>query len=271
MAADQKPKSGTPQADPRKPESVPKSYDTRRVKVFVQRYLVHLNGTKAAIEAGYSAHSASVIAYELLQKLEVRAAIDTAMEERAKRTNITQDEVLKRWWLRATADPNELIEMRRACCRYCYGKNHLYQRTPKELRDAIAQFERDKMASESKGVPFAAQFDAAGGIGYDQSKDPAKDCPECFGEGEERPFPKDTRNLSAAGRELYAGVKVTKDGLEVKMHSREEALVKVAQHLGMLKTQHTVAPGEGAGDDDDMLGFVLIPGKKKRPDGIGTA
>jgi hypothetical protein len=47
------------------------------------------------------------------------------------------------------------------------------------------------------------------------------------------PVFKDTRRLSPAARALYAGVKVTKDGLEVLMHDKVGALTKVGQHLGM--------------------------------------
>lgn len=62
---------------------------------FVKQYLVDLNASAAAIRAGYSAKTADQIAYQLLQKTSVREAIQAAMEERSKRTEITADRVLQ--------------------------------------------------------------------------------------------------------------------------------------------------------------------------------
>ena len=166
-----------------KPTSATKhSKSKRRVEMFVNEYLVDLNGRKAAVRAGYSAQSARQTASELLATLPVQEAVAKAMEARSARTRITVDKVLERWWAIATADPNELIELRRTCCRYCYGKGHCYQWTPRELAEALAQFERDKMFAEAKGVTFSATFDAAGGVGYDQRQDPISACPECHEE-----------------------------------------------------------------------------------------
>lgn len=61
---------------------------------FVQEYLVDLNGTQAAIRAGYSARTARQIADENLSKPDIAAAVETAIAERAKRTEITADRVL---------------------------------------------------------------------------------------------------------------------------------------------------------------------------------
>ena len=44
---------------------------------------------------------------------------------------------------------------------------------------------------------------------------------------------KDTRNLSPAAVALYAGVKQTKEGIEIKMHSKMDALEKLAKHVGL--------------------------------------
>lgn len=61
---------------------------------FVREYLIDLNGTQAAIRAGYSAKTAGSIADFLLKNVDVRAAMAKAMEKRADRTEITQDRVL---------------------------------------------------------------------------------------------------------------------------------------------------------------------------------
>lgn len=67
---------------------------TRKQRCFVDEYLIDLNGTKAAIRAGYSAKNANRHASRLLSKDHVSHAIEEAQEARSKRTEITQDWVL---------------------------------------------------------------------------------------------------------------------------------------------------------------------------------
>ena len=67
---------------------------TAKQKMFVAEYLVDLNATQAAIRAGYSEKTADRIGPELLGKTCVDKAIQEAMTERSKRTNITADKVL---------------------------------------------------------------------------------------------------------------------------------------------------------------------------------
>lgn len=66
-----------------------------RRDLFVQEYLVDLNATQAAIRAGYSPRTARSIGAENLTKPDIQAAIQTAMDERAKRVGMTAEEVLR--------------------------------------------------------------------------------------------------------------------------------------------------------------------------------
>lgn len=68
---------------------------TPKQEAFVREYLVDLNATQAATRAGYSRRTAHAIGHENLTKPEIAAAIDAAMNERAKRTEITADYVLE--------------------------------------------------------------------------------------------------------------------------------------------------------------------------------
>lgn len=242
-----------------KSKKVARDPETRRRALFVKEYLVDLVAKNAAVRAGYSETSARQIGHELLLVPEIQEKIKAGMEKRSSRVEITADKVLERWWAVATADANELSEMRRVCCRYCYGKNHEYQRTPREMQDAIAQFERDKLAQESKGLKYTAQFNAAGGVGFDPRKDPQPGCPECFGQGTELPFYKDTRDLSPAAKLLFAGVETTQHGLKIKTHSQSEAMVNVAKHIGMLTTnlRHSNDPNNPM----PAGGVVIVPAK----------
>lgn len=68
---------------------------TDKQKRFVDEYLIDLNGKQAAIRAGYKEKTAEQQASRLLSNVKVQAAIKKRMEEREKRTEITQDRVLQ--------------------------------------------------------------------------------------------------------------------------------------------------------------------------------
>lgn len=61
---------------------------------FVDEYLIDLNGTQAAIRAGYSVKTAQEQSSRLLSNVMVQGAISIAMAERSKRTGINQDRVV---------------------------------------------------------------------------------------------------------------------------------------------------------------------------------
>ncbi|HBO7941521.1 TPA: terminase small subunit [Pseudomonas aeruginosa] len=69
---------------------------TKKQRLFVDEYLIDLNATKAAIRAGYSTRRATEIGYQLLQRPEVAQAIQAAMAERSKRTEVEADYVIRR-------------------------------------------------------------------------------------------------------------------------------------------------------------------------------
>ena len=191
---------------------------------FVEEYLIDLNGAQAAIRAGYSERTAKEHASRLLTNDNVKTLLQKRMTERAHKTEITQERVLERLWMIATADPNELVEYRRECCRHCFGVSHMYQWVDEEeLAVALTEAEDPDKVSD------------LGGFGYDSSIMPHPKCPQCGGNGKGRVHAHDTRNLSKAAGTLYAGVKVGKDGLQVMMHDQLAALDKVARHLGMFK------------------------------------
>lgn len=201
---------------------------TPRQALFIREYLVDLNATQAAIRAGYKAHSAEVHASRLLSKANIRRAVDTAMARRAARTDITADRVLMKLWAIANADPNELIEHRVGCCRYCWGEGNKYQRTRGEM-------ERDRIKWINSKEENKPDFDVMGGVGYHKRKPPNPECQECFGDGVGEVVVKDTRKLSPEAQALYAGVKQTKDGIEVKMKDQDAALLSTAKHIGFFK------------------------------------
>lgn len=84
--------------------------DERR-KRFIDEYLIDLNGTQAAIRAGYSPRTASAEASRLMKTPSVRDGIDRAKADRARRTGITADRVLREIACIAFANAGDIINM----------------------------------------------------------------------------------------------------------------------------------------------------------------
>ena len=68
---------------------------TDKQKLFVAFYLESLNGTKAAIAAGYSEKTAGSIGQRLLKNVEVRAAIDNRLAEIESEKIVKSKEILE--------------------------------------------------------------------------------------------------------------------------------------------------------------------------------
>lgn len=215
--------------------------NAQRHKRFVELYIITLNASKAYREVfGCSPRSAETAGPRLLRDVQVAQQVTEALKERSARTHITADRVLEHWWSVCTADPNDLVEHRRGCCRYCHGHGHEYQRTRGEYFRALDTFtELDKKS---------AKFDTQGGVGYNANHLPNPNCPECFGDGVSRVIVKDTRNLNSAARALFAGLKQSRDGsIEIKTHDQGETWIQLARHLKMFAPE-----GETPTADDDV-------------------
>lgn len=77
---------------------------TEKQKRFCEEYLIDLNGTQAAIRAGYSFDSAGAIASENLTKLEIQEYLTIRQSELITETGITQKRVLEEYAKIAFAD-----------------------------------------------------------------------------------------------------------------------------------------------------------------------
>lgn len=80
-------------------------------KRFVSEYIIDLNAKQAAIRAGYSPKTAEVQASRLLSLVKVQTEIAKAMEDREKRTGITQDRVLAELSAIAFAKATDYVEI----------------------------------------------------------------------------------------------------------------------------------------------------------------
>lgn len=218
---------------------------------FVDEYLVDLNGTQAAIRAGYSPDSARQMASENLSKPYIQAAIAAARKLQQERTQVDADRVVTEAWNIMLADPRELVQVKVGCCRHCWGEGFKFQRT-------IGEFNHDQEHHALKAGSLA-DFDEKGGIGFDPLKPPHPACPDCGGDGHPRTVLADTRRLPPRAQALYAGAKMTKYGIEIAMHDKGAAMEKLFKHLGLYEKDnqqktdplaallHSIANGNGNG------------------------
>jgi phage terminase small subunit len=228
-----------------------------RQQRFVQEYCKDFNATQAGIRAGYSEKTSGQQAHELLKNPEIAAAIEERKQQLADVAEIDAAWVLRQWKQIATADANEITQLRRVCCRHCHGFGNQYQWTEAEYSAAV-----DKAVDSGKPAP-----DGMGGFGFDLNAEPHPACPECGGLGQELIYVADTRKLKGSARRLYAGVKKTKDGLQVITRDQDAALANISRYLGMLVDRKEISgPGGGpvplahiTADDlsDDQLAAIL--------------
>lgn len=191
---------------------------------FCQEYVVDFNATQAATRAGYSEESAGKIGWALLQNIEICEHINELMERAARLSQLNAAFVVDQWMQIATADSNELSQVQRTCCHYCHGVGFKYQWT-----EATYRAEVTKLVKAGLAPP-----DGLGGYGYDARREPHPTCPECNGVGVETVHIADTRKLCGNARRLYAGVKMTNNGIEVKTRDQDAALKNLAAYLGIL-------------------------------------
>lgn len=85
---------------------------TDKQKKFIDEYLVDLNATQAAIRAGYKEKAAYRTGAENLRKPQIQEEIQKRMEERQKRTEITQDMVLQELAAIAFARATDYVSVR---------------------------------------------------------------------------------------------------------------------------------------------------------------
>lgn len=220
--------------------------------MFCDEYLNHFNATrsyKAAYPGVKKDEVAAAAAARLLKNVKVADYIQKRMKDRQERTEITQDMVLQRWWDIATADPNEIICLRRVCCRHCWGADHQYQWLDRqEYQNAVQIARKDAKEDETPAIPSDA-----GGYGFNRLAKPHPDCPYCRGEGHPEIFAADTKALNPKAKLLYAGLKPTAAGIEIKLKDQDKALENVARHLGMFVDRHEHTGKDGGPIQAEMV------------------
>lgn len=179
-----------------------------------------------------TANQISQKASQLKNRQAIKELIETLQKKVSKDAEFGIAQVVEIWQDIATADPNELSSNLRRCCRHCYGRGHHYQWKDKaEFAYVVGQVLKSKPAKGEARQPMPSD---EGGYGFNFTFRPHPECTECRGEGHLDTFFADTRTLSRAGRRLFAGIKKTKDGMQVVTRDQDAALTNLAKFYGMM-------------------------------------
>jgi phage terminase small subunit len=221
---------------------------SKRVPRFVEEYCKDRNATQAAMRAGYTQNpdAACSTGLRLLGDARIQGLIAEQLEKVSKEATVDAAQVLREWLDVATADPSKIMYVRRINCRHCHGVDHEYQWGARQYAEAM-----DAAMNAKKPTPLPS---CSGGFGWRHNREPHPECPECGGEGREDVFFHDTESLTGPERKLIAGIKRTKDGLEVKMRDQDAAWQNVAKYLGLL-----VERRELTGKNGGPLAAAVVP------------
>lgn len=202
------------------------------------------NATEAYQRAGYSVAGSPESVHTRASAIANNAAVMRRIKE--LRESVATEalgefgalQVLREWITIATADPAELMKLRLWCCRHCWGTDHHYQWISEDEYSRRYCEVMDWNATKPAKAHARSYPSFDGGVGYDRRREPHPNCPECGGEGHRDVLLTATDKLSPAGRKLFAGIKQTNTGIEIKTRDQDGALVNIAKYLGMLAERH---------------------------------
>ncbi|EEC8083157.1 terminase small subunit [Escherichia coli] len=205
--------------------------------------------------AGYKSEGnvASAGASQLLRNIKVYRAISWFRNQYQKRYTADLDLLVSQLMAIVQADPNQLAQFRRVNCRYCWGENHLYQ-----WRD-IAEFDKAAAQASRDGKPEPEY----GGLGFVDNAIPNPDCPKCCGEGTGQLYMADTTLLDGDARQLYAGVRLGKFGVEILLEDKAAARRELIKLIMATK-------GSSAGGATDSRNDLELEGLRLRNEKLRT-
>ncbi|EKS5497958.1 terminase small subunit [Escherichia coli] len=205
--------------------------------------------------AGYESegNAAYVTASQLLRNPKVFRAISYFRNQYQKRYTADLDLLVSQLMAIVQADPNQLAQFRRVNCRYCWGENHHYQ-----WRD-IAEFDKAAAQASRDGKPEPEY----GGLGFVDNAIPNPDCPKCCGEGTGQLYMADTTLLDGDARQLYAGAKLGKFGVEILLEDKAAARRELIKLIMATK-------GSSAGGATDSRNDLELEGLRLRNEKLRT-
>ncbi|EBG2415172.1 terminase small subunit [Salmonella enterica subsp. enterica] len=211
--------------------------------------------TEAYRLAGYEGQGATANsnASRMLRNARVYRAISYFRNQYQKRYTADLDLLVSQLMAIVQADPNQLAQFRRVNCRYCWGENHLYQ-----WRD-IAEFDKAAAQASRDGKPEPEY----GGLGFVDNAIPNPDCPKCCGEGTGQLYMADTTLLDGDARQLYAGAKLGKFGVEILLEDKAAARRELIKLIMATK-------GSSAGGATDSRNDLELEGLRLRNEKLRT-
>lgn len=210
---------------------------TAKQEEFLANYIISRNASDAYRRAygckGWKEATVNNNAWMLVNNnSEIKRRITAIEAVATKKAGFGLAEIMEKLAAIITADPRELSAIRRFNCRYCNGIGGAWQwkdeaEWSRQLATAIDYNVKRKPSQAEVDLPSFA-----GGDGFKRKGPINPTCHHCEGDGLEDTYFADT-NL--ANSPLFDGVKLTKNGIEVKQLSRESALDKMIRILGGYK------------------------------------
>ena len=133
----------------------------RRRALFVQEYLVDLNPIAAAQRAGYKKPPGNHYPYAMLAMPEVAAAVRAAMDERARRTQVDADRVVRELVAIAFAEIGRVVSWRTVLRPRTRGQ--VVCGTPPRRRVEIELRDSDLLDAETRAAIASMRRTATGG------------------------------------------------------------------------------------------------------------
>lgn len=224
---------------------------TEKQEIFVRNYVLWKDATKA-YRASFDCSrmtDATVYrrAFELKSHPKITAIINERREQLASEVISDVKALITDLAMISNADPAKLVRHEVNNCRHCHGKGFKWQWKNEHewalacaaVTDKNAALDRKRNAAPEGDSIRMQEHDPMpsdeGGYGYVLDGYPNPDCPVCLGEGVSRTVIADMRRLGPYEAKLYAGIKTTKDGIEVKMRDQDGAVDKLMRALGAYK------------------------------------
>lgn len=199
---------------------------TPKQATFVREYLIDLNATQAAIRAGYSAKTAEQQGYQLLQHTSVATAVEVAMAERSKRTEITADRVLAELAKIGFADIRKAVKWGSRLVERPYEDRPEAAETLEDQPNGGA-LKRRRKSDDGTDAYYVTSIELM-----------------------------DSEQLDDDTAAAVAEVAQTKEGVKIKLNDKLGALTQIGRHLGMFTDKLEV----GASDD---LAARLLAGRQR--------
>jgi len=126
---------------------------TKKQKKFCDEYLIDLNATQAAIRAGYSEKTARFIGAENLTKPNIQEYIQQRMNAREKRTEITQDMVLRELAKIAFSNGSDFAKVVTKPRKKMVWNDEIQEYEEKEIEEQFVEIiDTDKLPDDKKAA-----------------------------------------------------------------------------------------------------------------------